>query len=272
MAAATGTQVEVEAPGVRLSVDVQGDGPPLVLVHGFGGDRSLWDEAWSALARRRKVVRYDLRGFGESTALEDAPFRHSRDLGALLDALGVGACDLAGVSMGGAIALNFTLDHPDRVRRLALISPGIVAWEWSDAWRAAWAPLVDAARNGDFARARELWWEHALFATTRASPGAAATLRRSIDAYSGRHWADGDGEDLALPDVDRLWSLNTPTLLLSGSEDLPDFRLIADLIEGAASDVRRLDYAGAGHMLHLERPGDFIADLEAFLSEAAAPR
>src|SRR3546814_21057922 len=73
--------------------------------------------------------------------------------------MGVVCCDLLGVSLGGAIALNFALDHPRRVRRLVLVSPGITAWDWSDEWRTLWAAITDAARSVGVARARELWWE-----------------------------------------------------------------------------------------------------------------
>jgi pimeloyl-ACP methyl ester carboxylesterase len=259
-------RLQVSAPGAQLVVETQGEGWPVVLVHGFSGDRHLWDRTWDELARRRRVVRYDLRGHGESLQLERTPFRHAQDLAAVLDALGLEACDLVGVSMGGGIALNFTLDHPQRVRRLALVSPGIVAWEWSEDWRAAQRSIVEAAKGGDIAVARELWWMHPLFATTRDVPAAAAALRASILASSGAVWAQGDAEEPMMPDLERLGALGVPTLLLTGSADLPDFRLISDIVAGAAPDVRRIDYQGAGHMLNLERPDAFLADIEAFLA------
>lgn len=251
---------QIDVPGARLITESQGAGDDLVLVHGIDSDRHAWDWFWTELARRRRVVRYDLRGFGESVISQRRAFRHSHDLKALLDALGIQRCDLAGVSMGGSISLNFALDFPDRVRRLALISPGMVAWEWSDEWRSAWRPMVDAAQAGDMPRARELWWNHPIFATTRRIPPAAKKLRETIESCSGQHWL-GDDEQPMLPDVDRLTSLRASTLLLTGSEDLPDFRLIADLIEAAAPNVRCIHYQGAGHLLHLERPQAFLADM-----------
>jgi pimeloyl-ACP methyl ester carboxylesterase len=261
---------QVHVPGACLQVETQGEGEgegeAVLLLHGFAGDRRLWDGFGSELAQKRRVIRYDLRGFGESVDLDQRPFRHARDLAALLDALRIDRCALVGVSMGGAIALNFALDHPERVRRLALVSPGIVAWEWSEEWRSAWRPIVDAARAGNLAAARELWWRHPLFDTTRADPQAAAKLRESIDAYSGSHWAHGDNEEPAMPDVDRLGLLTPETLLLTGTADLTDFRLIADLIEAVSPNVRRIEYDGAGHMLHLERPETFAADMRAFLT------
>jgi 3-oxoadipate enol-lactonase/2-succinyl-6-hydroxy-2,4-cyclohexadiene-1-carboxylate synthase len=261
------SHLEIPVPGAMLVVERTGEGePPLVMLHGLASDRTVWDFVWDNLAAGRQAIRYDLRGFGASSARNDAPFRHSRDLEGLLDALQVGRCDLLGVSLGGSVALNFALDHPGRVRRLTLISPGITAWDWSGEWRVLWRAIVEAAQGADIARARQLWWAHPLFATARTLPVVAQKLRETLDAYSGAIWAEGDREEPALPDLDRLPFLEVPTLLLTGAADWPDFRLVADLIEAAAPDVRRIDYAGAGHMLNLERPGDVSAQVIRFLA------
>lgn len=258
--------IEIDVPGARLVVETAGTGEtPLVLLHGLAGDRRLWDYVWDDLKVGRRAIRYDLREFGSSVSLDDRAFRHSKDLGALLDALDLEQCDLAGVSLGGSVALNFALDHPERVRRLALISPGITAWEWSDAWRARWRGIVEAAQAGDIGLVRELWFGHPLFATARGLPSAALKLRETLWAYSGAVWAEGDREDAALPDLDRLPFLSVPTLLLTGAADWEDFRIIADLIEAAAPAVRRVDYDGAGHMLNLERPNDVASEILKFL-------
>jgi 2-succinyl-6-hydroxy-2,4-cyclohexadiene-1-carboxylate synthase len=191
---------DVYVPGARLAVETSGEGEqPLLLLHGLAGDRRLWDPVWDRITVGRSAIRYDLRDFGASASLDDAAFRHSRDLEALLDALGVPVCDLVGVSLGGSIALNFALNCPERVRKLTLVSPGITAWEWSDEWRALWQAIVDAAQADDIGRARELWFAHPLFATTRASPSAAEKLRETLWAYSGAVWAKGDREEEALP-------------------------------------------------------------------------
>jgi 2-succinyl-6-hydroxy-2,4-cyclohexadiene-1-carboxylate synthase len=112
------------------------------------------------------------------------------------------------------------------------------------------------------ALARRLWWEHELFATTRAS-AAADELRRSIDAFAGSQWVK-DWQRPEMPDVDRLSSLPVPTLLLTGELDWIDFRVIAGLIEAAVPDLRRIDFPGAGHMLPLERADEVAAAIAAF--------
>ncbi|CAN7599459.1 alpha/beta hydrolase [Phenylobacterium sp. LjRoot225] len=260
---------EVFVPGARLRVEAAGGGePPLLLLHGLASDRRIWDLVWDDLTAGRRVIRYDLRGFGASVASDDQPFRHSVDLARLLDALRIERCDLVGVSLGGSVALNCALDHPERVRKLVLVSPGMTAWEWSDEWRALWGAIVEAAQADGLDRARALWRAHPLFATTRDLPHAAEILQQTLRDYSGAVWSEGDREAPALPDLDRLPFLEVPTLLLTGALDLPDFRLIAELIEAAAPDVRRIDFDGAGHMLNLERPREVSTEILRFLADA----
>lgn len=226
----------------------------LILIHGMGGSRADWSRVRAALPAHWNVLSYDLRGFGQSRAEEGVAFSHADDLRALMDARGIDSTRVAGVSMGGAIALDFALTHPERVSHLTLVSPALVGWEWSDEWKALWRDVANAARSGDMALARERWWNHPMFAIVRASD-AAAELRRSIEAYHGRQWFHDD-QRAELPDIERLHELAVPTLLLTGEKDVTDMRLIADVIENAAPGTVRIDYPGAGHVLHLERPDD----------------
>lgn len=245
------------------NVEQRGTQPNTVFVHGFGGDLHSWDSIWPLLGDDLPTMRYDLRGFGQSPAPADEPFSHVEDLTALLDARGIDRVDLVGISMGGAISVGFALDHPKRVRSLVLISPGLMGWEWSEEWRQAWRAITIAARGGDMDRARQLWFEHPLFETTRASPAASA-LSESIARYSGAQWIR-DPQRPVLPDVDRLHQLTQPILLLAGDRDMPDFRLAADLIAGSAPNVRRVDYPALGHMLTLEAPAQIAEAIRTFL-------
>ena len=255
-------------PGASLALEArEGDGPAIFL-HGFGGDLRTWDALWTLLPRGRGWMRYDLRGYGASTASTDRPFHHADDLLDLMDACGIDRCDLVGLSMGGSVALNLALSRPDRVRSLALLSPGLTGWEWSDGWRALWRPIAAAARAGDMRRAKSLWLAHPLFDTAR-SGGVAAAVRNEVLRFSGEQWID-DRQAPALPDLDRLHGLDPPLLLLTGAHDLADFRLIADLIQASVRDVARHDAHDLGHLLHLEGPAWCRDRLTAFWREVDA--
>ncbi|MYL98122.1 alpha/beta fold hydrolase [Novosphingobium sp. FGD1] len=250
---------QAEISGVRRA----GTGTPLVLLHGFGGSWQDWRQVIAALPSGRPLVAYDQRGFGNSRAEPGTPFSHAEDLLAVLDALGIDCAHLCGMSLGGASVLNMALDAPDRVARLVLVSPLIVGWSWSAEWVERWKQIGRAARGGDMAHARELWWRHPLFDSVRESAGGQA-LHDAVMAFPGRQWVQDDQRP-ALPDVDRLSSLALPTLLLTGARDTEDFRLIADAIAALATNVTRIDHAHAGHMLNLENPESIAAEIGQFL-------
>jgi pyruvate dehydrogenase E2 component (dihydrolipoamide acetyltransferase) len=119
---------ETEAGGKRLRyLDIgSGDGPPIVFVHGFGGDLNAWMFNQPALAERHRTIALDLSGHGGSTktmdfALDAAGF--AGDIDHVLAALRVDRVHLVGHSMGGAVAVSFARSHPDRVASLTLIAP-----------------------------------------------------------------------------------------------------------------------------------------------------
>src|SRR5258705_9342182 len=96
----------VSVNGATLAYDVTGSGPPLILIGGGGTlDRRGWDGQVAELSRRHTVVRYDIRGIGDSSKPE-APFSHSEDLYTLLIALGITPAYIAGLSFGAAIAID----------------------------------------------------------------------------------------------------------------------------------------------------------------------
>lgn len=134
--------------GVDLAYDEAGTGEPLLLVHAGIVDRRMWDDALPALAERFRVIRPDLRGYGD-TPLPSGEFVYAADLVALLRALGMARASIVGVSLGGHVALDVAIAHPEVVKRLVLVAPGIDGWEHSAGMRAAWELEEAAWRAGD---------------------------------------------------------------------------------------------------------------------------
>lgn len=260
------TAETIEAAGIEFCARQRGDHPQTVFLHGFGGDLLTWDRLWAALGEDFPGLRYDLRGFGRTIDRGSEPYSHTDDLLAILDSRQIDRCIPVGVSMGGAIALNFALSHPGRVAKLVLISPALVAWEWSEDWKNLWRPIIGRARAGAMDEARELWWRHPLFTTTRHSP-AARDLRDAIGRFSGSQWVS-DREKPALPDIDRLHRLAVDTLLLTGERDVEDFRVIADAIASSVTHLTRIDVPGRGHLLHMEDPDACARHIRRFISNA----
>jgi len=137
--------------GVRLYYDEAGAGPPLLLIHAFPVGRRMWEPQMAALAARHRVIAYDVRGFGLSDAPKD-PAKYSQaisveDARALLGALGAAPAAVCGLSMGGNIALNLALSHPEAVSKLIACDTGAGS-EDPAGFRARCEEYVAAAEQG----------------------------------------------------------------------------------------------------------------------------
>ncbi|MEK7328872.1 MAG: alpha/beta hydrolase, partial [Chloroflexota bacterium] len=94
-----------EVNGTRLYYEVAGSGQPLVLIHGFSLDTRMWGDQFETFARHYQVVRYDLRGFGQSAVPSNEPYTHADDLNNLLHYLKIDSVHLVGLSLGGGVAI-----------------------------------------------------------------------------------------------------------------------------------------------------------------------
>jgi pimeloyl-ACP methyl ester carboxylesterase len=134
--------------GADIAYDEAGSGHPLLLVHAGIADRHMWDPVWDAFAARFRVIRPDLRGFGESPVAME-PFTNWHDLARLLREVDAVPAHVIGVSLGGSASLDLALAEPYKVERLVLCAPGIASWQWGDQLRADWDAEEAAWQRGD---------------------------------------------------------------------------------------------------------------------------
>lgn len=256
---------EVEVADGRLRGEESGTGPAVVLLHGFSFDRSMWDPQFVALARRHRVIRYDLRGFGRSGP-PAAGRDHVTDLVALLDALGVDRADLVGLSLGANIALAGAALHPDRAGRLVLASPGLPGHRWTTPR----PPDVAAefARREGIEAAKRYWLGHEIFRSAQAYPQARRRLAEMVERFPAHQWRDGPAAPPLQPLTGYLSTLTAATLILNGALDAPGYREIAAVLGRDIPGAERCEFADAGHLLNLERPEEFNARLLRFLRAA----
>ncbi|HEU4741050.1 MAG TPA: alpha/beta fold hydrolase [Meiothermus sp.] len=262
----------------RLYYQSHGQGVPVVFLHGFGLDCRMWEPQLEPLARAFRVIRYDLRGYGRSSLPvarfrgegRVEPYAQTDDLLELLRHLDAVPAHLVGLSMGGQFALRFALTYPQAVRSLALADSALDGYRWSAEWQERWKGILDAARAGDLAGARQRWLHHPLFAPALEHPAVAASLTAQIDRYSGWHWVKRDPDQVPNPPaLERLEQVVHPALVVVGERDLADFQAIADILAGRLPKVRRVVIAGAGHMVNLEAPDRFNREVLEFLSRAS---
>ncbi|MBT2441276.1 alpha/beta fold hydrolase [Streptomyces sp. ISL-36] len=260
---------------MTLSHDLAGEGPStVVLLHSGVCDRRMWDAQFEALAAAgHRVVRCDLRGFGETPV--DAPHTHADDVVALLDTLGVERAALVGSSFGGKVALQLAARHPERVSTLALLCPGMPGHEGSAELR-AWGGQEDALLE-----AGDIDGAVALNVDTWLGPEAGAEARERVRVMQ-RHAFD---VQLAVPEefypvdpqvaVEELAGIGVPCLVVTGAHDVADFRAIAARLAAHLPDARLVELDWAGHLPALERPEETSALLVGFLgrrtAEVAAP-
>jgi len=128
MRPASGT---VPAESGRLYYERAGRGPAVILIHPGLWDSLLWNPQFASLAKQRDVIRYDLRGSGRSEPAS-APYSDVQDLLELMVFLDVERATLVGLSVGAAVAIDFTLAYPEMVAGLIPASPVLSGYEWND--------------------------------------------------------------------------------------------------------------------------------------------
>lgn len=268
----------MQVKGRPVNVIDVGEGPAVVLLHGLSGCWQNWLESILPLAADHRVIAIDLPGFGESP-MPDATISvsgYARIVAELLEALGVERATIVGNSMGGFVGCEMAIRFPARVERLVLVAAAGLSLRH----------MRHERKRGLRARAENL----SFFALGRLARHTdivvrSRRLRRGllllVVAHPERlpgplileqaHGAGKPGFDAALdamtayPIRDRLGEIGCPTLIVWGGED----RLVpvrdASEFEWLIPDARRLIYADTGHMVMLERPERFNADLRAFI-------
>ena len=208
-------------------------------------------------------MRCDFRGFG-ATPVPQGPHNDADDVLDLLGELGAGPVAVAGASGGGKVALEIAARWPQRVTALALVCAGMPGHESTDTLRRFWQREGELIDVGDIAGATEL------NVATWLGPEASEPTRERVRMMQ-RHAFDvqlaaPEEYEAAVVAVD-LRAITAPSLIVSGAQDLPDFRLIAARLTAMLPGARPVELPWAGHLPTLERPQELSAMLTAFLRD-----
>ncbi|HEX5578693.1 MAG TPA: alpha/beta fold hydrolase [Candidatus Limnocylindria bacterium] len=259
-----------ETNGVRLAYDLAGDGPPVVLLHAGIVDRRMWDDVVPLLADMATVIRFDARGFGESSRAPDGEYARWEDLFAVMDAAGVERAHLVGVSQGAETALDAALTAPDRVDHLVLCGAGLRGWPFRDELNARWKAEVEAWERGDLDGCAEesmvTWFDGPQRLAIEVDP---AIRRRAWEMQ--RLAIDLENDDAKAispepPASERLAEVKAPTLVTVGALDQPDMVAIAETLAAGIPDARHVVLPGVAHLPPMERPAEFATLLRGFLA------
>lgn len=260
----------VELPdGARLRYEVAGAGPTITFLHPGLWDARTWDREFVSFAAAGfRTVRYDLRGYGRSSRPTGAPFAHHRDLIAVLDAVGVERTALVGCSIGGSIAIDATLESPDRVSALVVVASaaeGIEPLPEEEAWwERATEGIDEAIEDGDLPNAQDL--RLGIWAPLGTQDEAGARIRAiAFDNLQDLTADEGAIEELDPAAFTRLGEVAVPTLVVLGSRDVPYLERMGLLTAAGIDGARVITIADADHVVNLRQPAAFEATVLPFL-------
>ena len=246
----------LQVPGGEIAYDTAGSGDAVVFLHGGFLDRSTWDEQFGVFAKRFRVVRYDIRPFGESSQ-PTTPSSAADDLLRLLDHLKITHVHLVGHSFGGGVAVHFALLHPSRVASLVLVAAGPSGFVGPPEEQKMIGAIFAAVKDGDDA-ILDAWLKHPMWAVSQGRPdvlkAVESSTRRSLGAF---RMAAPPFVPLTPPAVGRLGEIKAPTLVVVGDKDTPGNRQASDLLAKRIPGATLRVVAGADHALPLGWADDF---------------
>lgn len=249
----------------RLYYEISGKGEPLILIHGGNMDRRMWDDQFTFFAKNYKVVRYDVRGFGKSDK-QVKPFAHHQDLFDLMTFLKIEKAYFVGLSMGGGIATDFTLTHPEMVKALVLACPGIVGFQFSPEAQAYTIATIEAARDESFAKATEMWLKSVYMIPAMENPKLQNKLRNMALDNAGIWLKNFIWErDLKPLAWERLSEMQTKTLIIIGDRDSKDLLKLVDEANAKIKNSEKIVIKGVGHMPNMENSEGFNESVSNFL-------
>jgi 3-oxoadipate enol-lactonase len=264
-----------EINGAELNYELTGKGPAVALVHEGVCDMRMWDELVEVLAPEFTVLRYDLRGYGDST-LPPGPFSQSGDLLALLDQVGIDRTALVGVSYGGRVSLDTAFLAPDRVTALVLASPGLREHQWSKGVREFGDEEERLLDAGDVEAATDLNVRLWVDGPGRGPDPEREAVRERVRTMQRRAFeiqiaayeaepAPGPEDPVSM----RFGEIEAQTLVVVGDADVPDFLEIADTLDEELPNSRKVVLENTAHTIPLERPDEFRELTLEFLREHA---
>ncbi|MDQ3799870.1 MAG: alpha/beta hydrolase [Acidobacteriota bacterium] len=255
-----------EVGGGKIYYETAGRGEKtIVFVHGGLVDSRLWDEQFNEFAKKYRVVRYDLRGYGRSQPLPEKAFSPIEDLSQLLKHLKIEKATIVGLSLGGIISTDFTLEHPEMVERLVLVGAALRGFESKPS--EAIIKIYREAAQTTPQKAAELWMKNELFAALEDKPQARARILQML-AGNYRAWMTISDDKYEFPKVvsiERLDKISVPTLVVVGAIDHPDLLAVGKTLDEKIPKSELVIMKNASHHPNLEKPKEFNRILRKFL-------
>ncbi len=264
----------VKIDGVNIYYEDEGQGHPIVFIHGFSSNLNSWDEQMPDLLEKYRVVRYDCRGHGRSESPAE-PSGYSQEilvgetLG-LLDALGIEKTYLCGLSMGGNVALHMGINHPHRVEAVISACTGSGSSQ-EDGFIDQFKIYTDILDKGEIERFADMHMSGPSYTRlVELRPDLKDSKRKALMENNAVGLANTiRGVQMKRPPImsleDKLKKLEVPVLVIVGDEDMPCIEP-ADFMHQHIPRSRLVVLPRTGHILNMERPADFNREVMDFLN------
>lgn len=249
----------LDRDGVKIHYEVAGEGPALLLTHGYSATGEMWQGQLATLSPHFKVITWDMRGHGASDYPEDqAAYSEEAtvaDMAALLDAVGAEQAIIGGLSLGGYMSLAFHRAHPQRTRALLIIDtgPGYKNDQAREDWNAnaiRRAERLEADGLGDVSKASA----EVRQARHRDASGLARAARGMLTQRDARV-------------IESLPGIAVPSVVIVGAQDTP-FLAASDYMAAKIPGAKKIVIEGAGHSVNIDKPEAFNTALMGFLRGA----
>ena len=260
---------KIRAGEIEMAYQVSGAGHPLVMIQGLTANMDWWDPWFiDRLSQRYRVVTFDNRGAGRTEGPEGdfSVAQFADDTALLMDALGIEQAFVLGYSMGGMIAQELALRHPDKVEKLVLCATNCGPSGSVNASREILARLVDRSGTPEELVDR--------FVTLMFDRGFLAENTDMLDEFKRRcviaPTSDHDAARQMMATItfdtfDRLGDIGVPTQVICGEEDILIPAENSRIIAGAVPGALLTEYPGAGHGFLFQCRDEFVADVLEFL-------
>ncbi len=258
--------------GIPMHFDIQGEGPGLVLLHAGIAHLGMWDEQMEAFAEHFRVLRYDIRGWGQTPDPAGEYTKHG-DLLALMQNAGMEKAHILGISNGGRIAIDFAIAFPEMLDKLVLVGPGLGGFDYPD------DPLFDrlekqqkdAMDAGKLEFAAEIETQMWVDGPKRKAEDVDSTFREkafdmileTLNIPEG----EGNGTMLLPKAAERLNEIQAACLVIFGDQDADMLAAVVKKLIDKVMDVRRVDMPDVAHLPNMENPSSFNQIVLDFLLE-----
>ena len=257
----------LDSNGARLRYRDEGQGPAVLLLHGWTLDLEQWNGQVRALSQRLRIVRLDRRGYGLSSG-QPSLDKDVTDVRVLCRHLGIALVALVGMSQGARVAVNFARAFPAMVSCIVLDGPPYLGGIDTGACPAdlPYQEYCELARSRGLAAFREAWCQHPLAQLKTKDPAAHASLARMIARYPG---LDLTAAGLSLGSPPAPAPVNRPLLVINGEHDLESRRSIGRQLVVDSAQAEFVSIPDAGHLCGLDNPVAYNLALSRFLSRHA---